>query len=261
MTRTKLHEHLANEQRSVEQHISEIPEKRRWAARVFARIARVAPLPERPRILDVGAAGGGFAVACAQLGYECVGVEPWEPARRRAVELGERMGTPVQLLAGSAESIPVGDRSFDVVHASSVIEHVRQLDDAIAEIRRVLKPGGVFWFNGASAMCPRQEEITGFPLFGWYPDRAKRAIMDWAKEARPALVGYSRTPAVNWLTPSRARALLGRHGFLRVYDRWDLRGDEEGGRTYALALRAIRASRLVRTVADVAISGCAFAAI
>jgi SAM-dependent methyltransferase len=255
------HGQLANEQRGVAEILAEIPGKRRWAATVMARLRRVAPLPERPQILDVGAAGGGFAVACAQLGWPCVGVEPWEPARRTAADVAAHAGVEVRMLAGSAEALPICDAQFDVVHASSVIEHVARLDDAIAEIRRVLRPGGAFWFNAASALCPMQEEITGFPLFGWYPDRVKRSIMAWARDERPQLVAFSRTPAVNWFTPRRARALLARHGFTRVFDRWDLRGDDEGGAAYRVALRAIRTSRPLRFAADLALSGCSFAAL
>lgn len=252
---------IANEQRTVEEYLAELPEKRRWAETIFSRISRIAPLPQKARVLDVGAAGGGFAVACAQLGMDCVGLEPWAAARENAARVAERAGVRFAMLDGSAEKIPAADRTFDVVHASSVIEHVARLDEAIAEVRRVLKPGGVFWFNAASAMCPVQDEIRAFPLFGWYPDKAKRAIMGWVKDAHPELVAFSRTPAVNWFTPTRARNLLARHGFNTVYDRWDLRGTDEGGAIYRMMLSLIRTSRGVRTLADVAITGCSYAAI
>jgi ubiquinone/menaquinone biosynthesis C-methylase UbiE len=255
----RAHGKVANEQRSVEEFLDEIPEQRRWAELVFRRLEQIAPIAPGARVLDVGAAGGAFAVACAQLGYDCLGVEPSDGARKNAALLAKRLGVPIRLVAGSAESIPVESAAFDVVHAASVIEHVARLDEAIAEIRRVLKPGGVFWFNAASALCPRQAEIRGFPLFGWYPDRLKRAIMEWVKDARPELVAYSRTPAVNWFTPSRARALLARHGFTRIHDRWDLRRVDEGGPLHALLLPAIRSSRVTKTLADVVIPECAYA--
>jgi hypothetical protein len=56
--------------------------------------------------------------------------------------------------------------------------------------------------------------------------------MHWVKDTKPHLVGYTRTPAINWLTPWKARALLQKHGFKQVYDRWNLRGENEGGRMY-----------------------------
>jgi ubiquinone/menaquinone biosynthesis C-methylase UbiE len=253
--------HLANEQRSVDEHMADVPEKVRWATAIFGRLKRVARIPPDARVLDVGAAGGGFLVACAQLGYRCVGVEPWAAARQTASELGERLHVAIEVREGSAESIPFEDESFDVVHASSVIEHVLNLDKSLAEIHRVLKPGGVFWFNAASAMCPKQDEIRGFPLFGWYPNSMKLAIMDWVKDAKPELVGFSRTPAINWFTPWKAQRILRRHGFRHVFDRWELRGEDEGGAVYRTVLRTVRASSLGKTCADVVVAGCSYAAI
>jgi ubiquinone/menaquinone biosynthesis C-methylase UbiE len=253
--------HVANELRTVDQFRAEVPDKKRWATTVFARLQKVAKMRPPARVLDVGAAGGSFVAACGELGYQCVGVEPWAPARARAAELAAALGRPICVVAGTAESLPFPNRSFDVVHASSVIEHVAEVDRAIAEIQRVLVRGGVFWFNAASAMCPSQEEISGFPLFGWYPDPVKLRIMRWARDHRPALVNFTKTPAVNWFTPGRARSLLRKHGFREVYDRWDLRRPDEGGVSYRAALGAIRSSRAARLLADLLVSGCSYAAI
>ena len=252
---------VANEQQTLEEFRAAVPGKRQWATTVFKRLEQIAPVQPPARLLDIGAAGGSFVIACSELGYEAVGVEPWAPARTRAAELARELGANVRVVEGSAESIPFPDGSFDVVHASSVIEHVLDVQRALTEVHRVLAPNGVFWFNAASAMCPRQDEIRGFPLFGWYPDSLKQHIMRWARDHRPELVQYSKTPAINWFTPGRARALLGKVGFRAVYDRWDLRLAEEGGAGYRVALRAIRSSRAARVLADVLVSGCSYAAL
>lgn len=252
---------IAREKQTVEQILVELPAKKRWAETVFSRLKSVTNLPSDARVLDVGAGTGGFLIACTQLGFRCDGLEPWDAARQTAKELSERMQTPINILAGSAEAIPFEPNIFDVVHASSVIEHVEHLDAAIAEIHRVLKPGGIFWFNAASSMCPAQAEISSFPLFGWYPNSLKLAIMNWAKDHKPQLVGYTQKPAVNWFTPGKARRLLGEHGFQRVFDRWDLRGEGEGNARYRFALRLIRNAPFAKTVADVIVPGCSFAAI
>ena len=253
--------HIAVEQRSFDEVVVSLPFHKKWAIAVLSRLEKLTPVPEPARVLDVGAASGAFIVACTELGYLCKGIEPWEDARRQAGRLSEHLGVPIHILPGTAEDIPYDSNTFDVVHASSVIEHVSDVDKAFAEIYRVLKPGGVFWFNAASSMCPRQQEIRGFPLFGWYPDPLKRRIMDWAKDAKPQLVGYTRTPAMNWFTPRKARALLRKQGFRGVYDRWDLRGDDEGGKQYKIALRMVRANWITKAVADVLVPGCAYAAI
>ncbi len=252
---------IAVEQRSLHEIMLALPGKRKWAEAVFSRLKRVVVLPDQARVLDVGAASGSFVAICNQLGYQCEGIEPWEDARVRAVELSKRLGIPIRVVAGSAESIPYDEDMFDVVYASSVIEHVLDVEAALAEIHRVLKPGGVFWFSSASSMCPRQEEIRWFPLFGWYPDPLKRRIMNWAKDAMPHLVNYTKTPAINWFTPAKARGLLTKHGFKRIYDRWDLRREDEGGERYRMALRVIRSSRMMKALADVVVPGCSYAAL
>jgi ubiquinone/menaquinone biosynthesis C-methylase UbiE len=213
------------------------------------------------KVLDIGASAGEFLVACYQLGYSCHGIEPWEEARMNAAILSKHLGIPIDIKNGVAESIPFDANMFDIVHAKSVIEHVENVEIAFGEIYRVLKPGGVFWFNTASAMCPRQAEIRGFPAFGWYPDSLKRRIMYWAKEAKPHLIGYTKTPAINWFTPWKAREMLSRHGFHQVYDRWDLRGENEGSRLYAMLLILIRFTRFSKTLADIVITGCSYAAV
>jgi ubiquinone/menaquinone biosynthesis C-methylase UbiE len=220
------HEYIATVQRSFDEILEDLPRKEKWARAVLARVDRVVPLPENARMLDVGAASGSFVAACTRLGYRCEGIEPSERARAEAVRLGEHLGVPVHVTVGTAEAIPYEDGTFDLVHASNVIEHVTGVDRAFAEAYRVLKPGGVFWFTAASSMCPYQDEIRGFPLFGWYPGPLKRRIMNWAVKNRPHLVGHSEAPAVNWFTPRRARTLLEKQGFRRVYDRWDLRGGD-----------------------------------
>lgn len=258
---TVIDRHIATEQRSFDEHLKALPRKEKWVKAVFSRLKRIVTLPEYARVLDVGAAAGGFLVACTQLGYQCEGIEPWRDARINAIKFSEYLGISIRISDGTAESIPYEDNSFDVVHASNVIEHVLDVEKAFEEIFRVLKPGGVFWFNAASSMCPLQEEIRRFPLFGWYPDFLKYKIMNWVKDHRPHLVGYTKAPAINWFTPSKARAMLRKHGFKQVFDRWDLRREDEGGQLYKLALRIIRSTKLSKTLADIVVPGCSYAAI
>jgi len=253
--------HIASEQQSFEELLEEFSRKEKLFETIFARVKRIVALSDSARVLDVGAGGGSFLVACERLGYRCEGIEPWEEARLNAIKLSEHMGVPVRIVDGMAESIPYGDETFDMVHALSVVEHVSDVEKAFNEIYRVLKPGGVFWFDAASSMCPVQDEIRGFPLFGWYPNILKIKIMHWVKDSRPHLVGHTRTPAINWFTPRKVRILLKRQGFKRVHDRWDLYLKNEGGKLYRLILCMIRSSAFTRTLADILIPGCSYLAV
>ena len=96
------------------------------------------------RVVDVGCGEGQVARLAAGLsGVEAVlGVDPtWaqvEEARRRG-------GGPVYVRAG-ADALPVPSGWCDVVVACLVFEHIDDVDAAIAEVGRVLRPGGRFLF-------------------------------------------------------------------------------------------------------------------
>lgn len=92
------------------------------------------------RVLDVGTGEGQIARALSAAGAEVVGLDP--TASQIAVA-GERAGGPVYALSG-ADGLPIRDGSVDAVVVCLVFEHVDGLDEALAEVARVLRPGGRF---------------------------------------------------------------------------------------------------------------------
>lgn len=252
---------LATEKRSFTGAAQALPLVSRRAENVLRRAKRLHALPERMDILEIGSAQGLFLITCALLGHRAIGVEPFAQAREIGEQLAREHGVQTQLLDGYAERLPVPSESMDFLYAASVIEHVDDAADAFAEAHRVLRPGGMFWFGTASSMCPRQSEIRGFPGFGWYPNALKLRIMAWALEHRPALIGHTGRPAIHWFTPWKARRMLANAGFSKVYDRWDIRLPEEGGKVYRIALRVIKSSFLTKCAADTLVPGCSYIAI
>lgn len=97
-------------------------------------------LAGRSRVLDVGTGEGQIARALAGLGADVVGVDPTAGQIDVARERG---GGPVYALAGS-DALPIADRSVDAVVVCLVFEHVDALDESLAEVARVLRPGGRF---------------------------------------------------------------------------------------------------------------------
>jgi ubiquinone/menaquinone biosynthesis C-methylase UbiE len=99
-------------------------------------------LAGRRTVLDVGCGDGQIARALAAQGSEVLGIDPTQ----LHIEIAnERAGGPTYLL-GSATQLPVPDASQDAVVACLVFEHIDEVDAAIAEVARVLKPGGQFSF-------------------------------------------------------------------------------------------------------------------
>jgi SAM-dependent methyltransferase len=94
------------------------------------------------RICDVGTGDGQIARLCAAQGSTVVGVDPTaavlDTARRRG-------GGPAFVRAGAA-AIPVASGSCDAAVACLVFEHIDDVDTAIAEVARILRPGGRFAF-------------------------------------------------------------------------------------------------------------------
>ena len=95
------------------------------------------------RVLDVGTGEGQVARLAAEVGAATVvGVDP---TRAQLAVAAERAGGPAYVRAGAA-ALPFADAAFDAVVACLVFEHVAAVDEALAEVARVLEPGGRFLF-------------------------------------------------------------------------------------------------------------------
>ena len=113
-----------------------------FRASFAGRLARIGPPPTGGRLLDVGAAYG-YAVSEAQkLGWRATGLEISTAAARRAAEM-----THGQLAVGNSLATPFESAAFDVVTLWDVLEHLSDPHRAMAEISRLLRPGGRLVFT------------------------------------------------------------------------------------------------------------------
>jgi 2-polyprenyl-6-hydroxyphenyl methylase / 3-demethylubiquinone-9 3-methyltransferase len=98
-------------------------------------------------VLDLGCAGGFMAEAMAARGANVTGIDPAAgaiaAARAHARAGGLRIGYDV----GVGEALPYGDGSYDAVVCVDVLEHVTDLDQVMAQVARVLRPGGLFLYD------------------------------------------------------------------------------------------------------------------
>lgn len=94
------------------------------------------------RILDVGCGDGQIARALARQGSTVVGIDPTQ----MHIDIANERGGGPSYVLGSATKLPADDGSVDAVVACLVFEHIDEMDAAVAEVARVLRPGGQFSF-------------------------------------------------------------------------------------------------------------------
>lgn len=106
-----------------------------WIAAARARLVPPASRPDAV-LLDLGCGGGLLAPHVADLGYRHVGVDLVTSALLTAREHG------VTAVRADVTRLPFADGCADVVSAGELLEHVTDLRGTIAEVCRVLRPGG-----------------------------------------------------------------------------------------------------------------------
>jgi SAM-dependent methyltransferase len=180
--------------------VPETPRARYWErlrepeALVARDLALLRGIPRTRPVLDVGCGNGGFVRACRDAGVDAVGVE----AFAESAGVAARAGTHVLHAAG--EELPVATGSLDAVRLKEVLEHVQQPLVLASEMRRVLRPGGVF-----IAYVPTQwSTLYPFPANFWDDYTHVRAfsrtglvrLLEDAGFARISIEGY--TPPLRW---------------------------------------------------------------
>ncbi|HMM76437.1 MAG TPA: class I SAM-dependent methyltransferase [Gammaproteobacteria bacterium] len=105
---------------------------RRWVARIKRRFV------PRGRWLDVGCSAGFVVAAAAAAGYEAWGVE----LEAAAVAFARETLKLPRIACGTLEAQRYPAGHFDVLSMYDVIEHVPDLNATVAELKRLLAPGG-----------------------------------------------------------------------------------------------------------------------
>ena len=152
--------------------------------------ADVAPLET---VLDVGCGTGVVAITAARLGAKVKGLDLTPPLLERARHNAAVARVEVDFMEGDVESLPYADASFDVVLSQFGHMFGPRPEVAVAEMLRVLKPGGRVAFST------------------WPPEHGMGKLFALLGRYAPAPPAGAPAPAVPgpWGDPETVRARLG----------------------------------------------------
>jgi 2-polyprenyl-6-hydroxyphenyl methylase / 3-demethylubiquinone-9 3-methyltransferase len=146
--------------------------------------------------LDIGCGGGILAEEFARLGCRVTGIDPSEPSLQTARAHARQSGLEIDYRHGVGEDLPFLDASFDLVYCCDVLEHVDDLDRVIAETARVLKPGGVYFYDTINRTA--LSKLVAIKVLQDWP---------WTHVMPPRLHIWSK-----FIKPAELKATLARHG-------------------------------------------------
>jgi len=194
--------------------------------RFMDRIDRVGAAEHRRRlveeaggeVLEIGA-GTGKNLPLYGAAERVVALDPDPAMRARALDAAREARVPVEVVEGDAMALPFPDASFDTVVFSLVLCTVPDLGRALAEARRVLRPGGTLrFYEHVRAADPhlarwqdRLERPWGWIGRGCHPNRDTAAAVAVAgfgvlsleefdfpampRIVRPHVIGIAEHPA------------------------------------------------------------------
>jgi ubiquinone/menaquinone biosynthesis C-methylase UbiE len=171
----------------------DVEAKKRAMTELMRRIEGMVGRPGR--LLDVGCGRGELLWAARESGWDAEGVDPSSANLRWS---REHLGVEGRL--GTLEDARFPGGAFDAATMGGVIEHLYEPLTTLRELNRVLKPGGLLWFD-----APNEDGL--FARLGNLYMRAQGR--DWVVCLAPTFVPYH----VQGFNPRSVRRILARAGF------------------------------------------------
>lgn len=148
------------------------------------------------RVLDYGCGVGHIVRLLRARGVEAYGCEKFYEGGDRSDQIEADVAQYISRLPG--DRIQHDDASFDIVLSNQVLEHVPDLDHVVAEMSRVLRPGGLA-LNVFPDAGVWREGHCGIPFLHWFPKGSGPRVY-YAALLRSLGIGLHRTgkPAMEW---------------------------------------------------------------
>jgi ubiquinone/menaquinone biosynthesis C-methylase UbiE len=94
------------------------------------------------RVLEVGCGIGVDSIQLAKCGFEVTAVDLTDSALKVAKEFAAARDVKIDFRLGTAEGLDFPSASFDAVYSFGVLHHTPDIEQSVAEVHRVLRPGG-----------------------------------------------------------------------------------------------------------------------
>lgn len=135
-------EYYTDEAQASEAYFSEIETQRyRWHYHLRDLLRSLEG--SEGRLLEIGSGIGVDSIQLARCGFDVTALDLTDNAIRVARQFAQHCGVTIDFQLGNAERLDFPDESFDAVYSFGVLHHTPDIEQAVGEVRRVLRPGGV----------------------------------------------------------------------------------------------------------------------
>ncbi|WP_416672117.1 class I SAM-dependent methyltransferase [Egbenema bharatensis] len=129
---------------------------------IHQRLLEFVHLPDRPYVLDLGCGTGRLLDRLAATFPELRGIGiDYSPEMIHQAKQRDRYSERITYLQGRAESLPVPDQQFDAVFNTVSFLHYSSPESVLAEVSRVLSPGGYFYLADFCSRWATQPQQWG----------------------------------------------------------------------------------------------------
>lgn len=196
------------------QHVERCFDAATTVARRALDAVGIEELQGAPTILDHGASAGfnSFALQTAFPQARVVGLDPDGLAIGVANAMSTRLRTEdgsnrPRFVRGAGESLPFRDATFDLVVSVTVIEHVRDVDRCLAELARVLRPGGSAYIETPNYAWPLEPHLGVL-----VPPVGSKRVLRWFARAQGKGDHLGYLEHLNLVRPGTLEAAMRRAG-------------------------------------------------
>ncbi|HEY2430546.1 MAG TPA: class I SAM-dependent methyltransferase, partial [Acidimicrobiales bacterium] len=160
------------------------------------------------RVVDIGCGEGQISRLAHGQGSAVAGIDP----TAAQLDVARKRGGGPGYLAAVAGHLPFPDGRFDAAVACLVFEHIHATDDAIAEVARVLRPGGrfVFFLNHPLLQTPGSGWIDDHILMEQYWRIGPYLVEDTSLEevAKDVVLPFVHRPLSHYVNAMASNGLL-----------------------------------------------------